>query len=698
MIAEMVPTLTGFLRKLFFGICFVKLLLLAVFSSDYQDRLFLPFVQHFLNHWDNPWEFFFLHSPGGPPEFPYHPLLLYILAIFYAPIHFFHISSVPVVNFFFKLPTFLADLFLFSLLLKRFPSKQKEVILFYFLSPIVLYACYLHSQIDLLPTALLFFSVFQIVERQIVIGGLAFGLGLGMKFHTVAAIPLIAVFLLRQFSWKELARFLVISGFVYFFLTLPYLGSNGFWHMVLQNPKQQMIFEATYNLGEMKLYLLVLASLLLFGRFARYSRINNELLFSFLAILFSVFVLLIKPSPGWYVWTVPFFSYFFIQNAFKGRGAGGVYWLFGLAYVIYYLFFYHPDYPDLTFLGYPISWKLSGEKARNLSFTFLEACLMMAMFLFYRYGVKSNLVYQRFFATVIGVGGDSGAGKSTVVASLCALIGSDPNNLEKDTLVIESDGEHKWERGSQQWETFTHLNPMANDLYQQAEHIRRLKTGHATFRSDYDHSTGTFLPPKRIEPRSFLILCGLHLFFLPKLRVLTDIKLFLDTEQPLREHWKILRDTQERGYTPEVAKMQFEARLADGEKYIQPQKKYADLIIHFFSSKPFEIGSPHADPGVQLKVFLDSSLPIDRLASWLEERGKTLIWDYSEDLRSQFVIFPEPWPTELLSEASEMLVPASEEILYQQPVWQSGFHGILQFLVLLILSERRTNAGSHEAI
>ena len=58
---------------------------------------------------------------------------------------------------------------------------------------------------------------------------------------------------------------------------------------------------------------------------------------------------------------------------------------------------------------------------------------------------------------------------------------------------------------------------------------------------------------KKVEPKDFIVIAGLHPFYLPKLRKNIDLKIYIDTDDKLRRHWKIIRDTKQRGYNLEKA-------------------------------------------------------------------------------------------------------------------------------------------------
>ena len=57
-----------------------KLVLMGMFSSDYQEKMFLPFVSCFVTDHQNPYQYFFQNTSVNP--FPYPPLMLLIESAF----------------------------------------------------------------------------------------------------------------------------------------------------------------------------------------------------------------------------------------------------------------------------------------------------------------------------------------------------------------------------------------------------------------------------------------------------------------------------------------------------------------------------------------------------------------------------------------------------------------------------------------
>lgn len=178
---------------------------------------------------------------------------------------------------------------------------------------------------------------------------------------------------------------------------------------------------------------------------------------------------------------------------------------------------------------------------------------------------------------IITISGDSGAGKTTLAKELSRL-------FEKQgfkTLVYECDRYHKWERGDENWKIFTHLHPEANNIEEAGQDIALLKTNHSIIQRDYDHINGKFTIGESIVPSSIIIVIGLHALYDSKLNSISDLKIFLDPNEKVKNNWKIWRDKQERGYSKKQVESQIEKRYPFYSTFIEPQKENADLIIRF---------------------------------------------------------------------------------------------------------------------
>ena len=178
---------------------------------------------------------------------------------------------------------------------------------------------------------------------------------------------------------------------------------------------------------------------------------------------------------------------------------------------------------------------------------------------------------------IISVGGDSAAGKTTFCAGLKEYLSGLPSKL--DVLILECDRYHKWERGSKEWQQYTHLHPEANQLDKMKDDIIQLKANNQIQQVDYDHHSGKFTSAHIIHPSSVVLVCGLHSLFDSTLNYVSDLKIYLDPDEQLQKEWKIQRDQKERGYSRQQVLASIDARQEDRDKYIKPQKMNADMIV-----------------------------------------------------------------------------------------------------------------------
>jgi len=172
----------------------------------------------------------------------------------------------------------------------------------------------------------------------------------------------------------------------------------------------------------------------------------------------------------------------------------------------------------------------------------------------------------------IGISGESGVGKSTIASIISLYLG-------ENTLRLSTDDLHKWERTSPQWNKITHLNPEANNLELGDFQLYDLSLGRPIYRSVYNHTTGVFDPPARMEPKKYVINEGLHAFYSEAMEKLIDLKIFVDTDEDLRVHWKLIRDTEQRGYKYNSVIDAINKRKIDSIPVRDKQINSADVII-----------------------------------------------------------------------------------------------------------------------
>jgi phosphoribulokinase len=173
----------------------------------------------------------------------------------------------------------------------------------------------------------------------------------------------------------------------------------------------------------------------------------------------------------------------------------------------------------------------------------------------------------------IGVAGDSGSGKTTFTQGIRDIFGSDL------VSTITLDDDHRLDREGRNREGLTALNPAANRIGLLEQHLIMLRRGVPIEKPVYNHTTGVFDPPVIFCPKKILILEGLHTLFTPTLRRYLDFTLFVDPDREVKYDWKLRRDIAKRGYSEEAVQKEIAEREPEYERYIAPQREYADAVI-----------------------------------------------------------------------------------------------------------------------
>ncbi|MBE5965781.1 MAG: uridine kinase, partial [Lachnospiraceae bacterium] len=124
-------------------------------------------------------------------------------------------------------------------------------------------------------------------------------------------------------------------------------------------------------------------------------------------------------------------------------------------------------------------------------------------------------------------------------------------------------------------------HPNAFDTERLIEDIKRLKQGDAIDRPVYSFKLHTRLPETvRVNPAQVIIVEGFMIFENADLRNLFDIKVFVDTDADERLIRRIIRDVNERGRSLESVIAQYTNTVKPmHEQFVEPYKKYADIII-----------------------------------------------------------------------------------------------------------------------
>ncbi len=177
---------------------------------------------------------------------------------------------------------------------------------------------------------------------------------------------------------------------------------------------------------------------------------------------------------------------------------------------------------------------------------------------------------------VIGITGGSGSGKTTVVKKILDFFpGNEVAVISQDAYYRDNSHLSLEERRKI---NFDHPNSIEFELL--VKHIEALKKGQAIEEPIYDYVTSSRQQKTtKIEPRHIVIVEGILLFTDAQIRNLCNIKVYVDADSDDRLIRIIERDMLERGRSAQDVINRYQIVKAMHEQFIEPTKRFADLII-----------------------------------------------------------------------------------------------------------------------
>jgi uridine kinase len=178
---------------------------------------------------------------------------------------------------------------------------------------------------------------------------------------------------------------------------------------------------------------------------------------------------------------------------------------------------------------------------------------------------------------IIGIAGGTGSGKTSIARAIYNRVGQDRIEwISHDSYYRNFEGLSPEERHHI---NFDHPDSLETELL--ARHLDVLSKGSAVEVPIYDFTTHSRkTDTQRVEPRRVTIVEGILVLAEPELRKRIDIKLFVDTPPDIRFMRRLVRDIKTRGRSVESVIEQYIATVRPmHEEFVEPSKRYADLII-----------------------------------------------------------------------------------------------------------------------
>lgn len=178
---------------------------------------------------------------------------------------------------------------------------------------------------------------------------------------------------------------------------------------------------------------------------------------------------------------------------------------------------------------------------------------------------------------VIGIAGGTGSGKTTVVRKIMeSLPFGEVTVIPQDCYYKDNAHIPLEERLKMNYD-----EPASIEWSLLCRHLRQLKNGETVEMPTYDFLTCSRLKETvTLKPRDVVVVEGILVLTDKELRDMLDVKVFVDADADERLIRVISRDCIERGRTPKMVIDRYQETLKPmHELYIEPSKRYADLIV-----------------------------------------------------------------------------------------------------------------------
>jgi len=178
---------------------------------------------------------------------------------------------------------------------------------------------------------------------------------------------------------------------------------------------------------------------------------------------------------------------------------------------------------------------------------------------------------------VIGIAGGTGSGKTTVAQAIYDRVGSDRIEwISHDSYYRNFDALSAEDKAKI---NFDHPDSLETELL--VRHLDVLAKGSSVEVPLYDFAAyARKSETLHVQPHKVLIVDGILILAEPELRKRIDIKLFVDTPADIRFVRRLTRDIESRGRSLQSVVSQYLATVRPmHEEFVEPSKRYADLII-----------------------------------------------------------------------------------------------------------------------
>ena len=189
---------------------------------------------------------------------------------------------------------------------------------------------------------------------------------------------------------------------------------------------------------------------------------------------------------------------------------------------------------------------------------------------------------------VIGIAGGSGSGKTTLAKNIAKYFDERISVLRHDDYYRAQDDIPMEERIKTNYD-----HPHAFDTELLLSHLDALRNGEDVDSPIYDYTNHTRSGEVRhVKACPVILLEGILILENEAVRERLDMKIFVDTDADVRIVRRILRDVEQRGRSLDSVTKQYLTTVKPmHEAFVEPSKRYADIIIPEGGKNPVACGT-----------------------------------------------------------------------------------------------------------
>ncbi len=662
---------------IFITVFLIKLIFIIAIVPSIQEIWFIDFIKNSifdpnLDPWSN-----YLMKSGDPLGFPYGPIMF----LTFLPISFLgRILGHPFgledyfIGIGFRATLLLFDLISFLVLSKLLINKNKEILFLYWLSPLIFFVTYIYGQLDIVPTTILLWAYFLISRKEFRNSGYFFGLAVATKLSFALIIPFPIIYL-----WQNKRLSSGIKPFIkslllilILFVITPII-SFGYREMVLSTPEKASLLWLNFSLSEnLKIFILPFMFFIIIYYMWRIKRSNFTFLTSITGLVFLISALMMPPSPGWYLWALPFLIIYQIKTDINGKLLISIFTFLPILIIFPYDYFSSIKIFDLSF-NYNTS--LINNLNQNIIYTFFISLGVLIGIRLYREMIQNNDNYKlNRKAFTIGITGGPSSGKTILKNSIIDLIGN------HSLLSISENDYFKWMKNPIKNQINKSLNINSNDLLKLNSDLDLILNKKIINRKTINSSLSKYQNMKYFE-KDFIVVTGYNIFLSDALKKLFNIRIFLEPDTELNENWLKSKYNLDNNFE------NFKD-VKNIKKYLNlysQQKKSADIIFSLsYINKDILSYKNIKNLPLKMDIFLKDGIYAENLSKALIAIcGVKLNLNISNiNFSARLSIEGDIWAEDIKFVATR-LIPNLEEIIDSEPKWQSNIIGLMQLIILM---------------